>query len=162
MESVIDLAAYARKIYLLIRGEKLKADPVNEKKATSSSKVYLIKNAEVKEILGDKGVTGLRYRQKDTNEEKEFEAKGVFVAIGTSPNSDFIKHLVEVNQGGEIRVNFKTAETSKKGIFAAGNVTDDPFKQNNIAAGDGVRAAISAYTYILEIKKYSPCSGGQE
>jgi alkyl hydroperoxide reductase subunit F len=162
MESVVDLAAYARKIYLLIRGERLKADPVNEKKATSFDKVQIIKNVEVQEILGDKRVTGVRYRQKDTNEEKELEVKGVFVAIGTSPNSDFVKHLVEVNEAGEVLVDFRTAETSKKGVFAAGNVTNDPFKQNNIAAGDGVRAAISAYAHVLNIKKYSPCVGEKE
>ena len=162
LEGAVDLAAYARKIYLLIRGEELKADPVNKKKATSIDKVHLIKNVEVKEILGDKKVRGLRYRQKDTDEEKELEVQGVFVAIGTIPNSDFIKHLVDVNQGGEVLVEFRTAETSKKGVFAAGNVTNDPFKQNNIAAGDGVRAAISAYAYVRDIKKYSPCAGGKE
>jgi alkyl hydroperoxide reductase subunit F len=162
MEGVVDLAAYARKIYLLIRGEELKADPVNKKKATSFDKVHLIKNVVVEEILGDKIVTGLRYRQGDTDEEKELEVQGVFVAIGTSPNSDFIKPLVEVNQAGEVLIEFRTAETSKKGIFAAGNVTNDPFKQNNIAAGDGVRAAISAYVYVRDIKKYSPCAGGKE
>jgi len=162
MEGVVDLAAYARKIYLLIRGEELKADPVNKKKAISFDKVHLIKNVVVEEILGDKKVTGLRYRQRDTDEEKELEVQGVFVAIGTSPNSDFIKHLVDVNQAGEVLIEFRTAETSKKGIFAAGNVTNDPFKQNNIAAGDGVRAAISAYVYVQDIKKYSPCAGGKE
>ncbi len=161
LEGAIDLAAYANKIYLLTRGEKLKADPVNEKKASSFDKVHFIKNVEVEEILGDKAVTGLRYRQKDTDEVKELEVQGVFVAIGTYPNSDFIKHLVDVNQGGEVLIDFRTAETSKKGVFAAGDVTNDPFKQNNIAAGDGVRAAISAYVYVLDIKKYSPCAGGK-
>jgi alkyl hydroperoxide reductase subunit F len=162
MESVIDLAAYARKIYLLIRGEELKADPLNKKKATSFDKVHLIKNVEVEEIVGDKTVTGLRYRQKDTNEKKELEVKGVFVAIGASPNSGFIEHMVEVNEAGEVLIDFKAAETSKKGVFAAGNVTNDPFKQNNIAAGDGVRAAISAYAYVMDFKKYSPCATAKE
>jgi alkyl hydroperoxide reductase subunit F len=162
LEGVVDLAAYARMIYLLIRGEELKADPVNKKKATSFSKVQLLKNVEVEEILGDKGVTGLRYRQKDTDEVKQLEVQGVFVAIGASPNSDLVKHLVDVNRAGEVLVEFRTGETSKKGVFAAGNVTNDPFKQNNIAAGDGVRAAISAYAYVLDIKKYSPCAEGKE
>jgi alkyl hydroperoxide reductase subunit F len=162
MESVIDLAAYARQIYLLIRGEELKADPVNKKKATSFDKVHLIKNVEVQEILGDKNVTGLRYRQKDTAAEKELAVQGVFVAIGTTPNSDFVKHLVEVNQAGEVLIDFRTAETSQKGVFAAGNVTNDPFKQNNIAAGDGVRAAISAYVYVRDFRKYSPCVAEKE
>jgi len=155
---VVDLAAYAKKIYLLIRGAELKGDPINQKKALSFTKVQVIKNAEVEEILGDKNVTGLRYRDKKTGKVKELKVNGVFVAIGNYPNSEFMEHLVDMNRAGEILVNFKTAETSRKGIFAAGNVSDDPYKQNNIAAGDGVRAAISAYSYVLNIKKYSPCS----
>jgi thioredoxin reductase (NADPH) len=63
-----------------------------------------------------------------------------------------------LNEAGEITVDHATGQTSKTGIFAAGDVTNDPFKQNNIAAGDGVRAALSAYNYVLNIKKYSPCA----
>ncbi len=155
---VIDLASYASKVYLLIRGTKLKGDPVNEKKAMSFTQVQVINHAVVEEILGDKTVTGLRYRDEKSGKIKELSVKGVFVAIGNYPNSGFMAPLVDMNQAGEILVNFKTAETSRKGIFAAGNVTDDPYKQNNIAAGDGVRAAISAYAYVLNIKKYSPCT----
>ena len=153
LEGVIDLTSYARKIYLLIRSNKLKGDPVVEKKATSVPKLQIINNVEVEEILGDKVVTGLRYREKKKNGVEELKVKGVFVAIGVIPNTDFVGNLVDLNQAGEILVNFETAETSKKGVFAAGNVTNDPFKQNNIAAGDGVRAALSAYTYVLDIKK---------
>jgi NADH-dependent peroxiredoxin subunit F len=87
---------------------------------------------------------------------------GVFVAIGTIPNSDFVRHLVDTNQYGEILIDHKTAVTSKRGIFAAGDVTNDPFKQNNISTGDGVRAALSAYNHILDIQKYSPCAEPQE
>lgn len=162
LEGVIDLASYAHKIYLLIRSEKIKGDPVVEKKATSFPKLQIIDQVEVEEILGDKAVTGLRYRGKKTDEVKELEVQGVFVAIGVIPNTDFVRNLVDMNEAGEILVNFETAETSRKGIFAAGNVTNDPFKQNNIAAGDGVRAALSAYSYILNIKKYSPCAGEEE
>lgn len=162
LEGVIDLASYAHKIYLLIRSEKIKGDPVVEKKATSFPKLQIIDQVEVEEILGDKAVTGLRYRGKKTDEVKELEVQGVFVAIGVIPNTDFVRNLVDMNEAGEILVNFETAETSRKGIFAAGNVTNDPFKQNNIAAGDGVRAALSAYSYILNSKKYSPCAGEEE
>jgi alkyl hydroperoxide reductase subunit F len=159
LEGVIDLASYARKIYLLIRSDQLKGDPVVEKKATSFPQLQIISRVEVEEILGDKAVTGLRYREKNTGAVQELKVNGVFVAIGVSPNTDFVRNLVDMNESGEVLVNFETAETSKKGIFAAGNVTNDPFKQNNIAAGDGVRAALSAYTCLLDLKKYSPCAG---
>lgn len=158
LETVIDLISYARKIYLLIRHDRLKADPVLQEKVLESSKVQVISHAEVQEIFGEQSVTGLSYTDKEAGEVKQLDVSGVFVAIGSIPNSDFIRHLVDTNQSGEILVDHKTAATSKKGIFAAGDVTNDPFKQNNISAGDGVRAALSAYNYILDIQKYSPCA----
>jgi NADH-dependent peroxiredoxin subunit F len=158
LETVIDLIPYARKIYLLIRRERFKADPVLQEKTLMSAKVQVIHNAEAQEIVGEQKVTGLRYEIKNDGGEKHLAVSGVFVAIGTIPNSDFIRHLVDTNQFGEILVDHKTAATSKRGIFAAGDVTSDPFKQNNISAGDGVRAALSAYNYILDIQKYSPCA----
>jgi alkyl hydroperoxide reductase subunit F len=158
LETVIDLVPYAKTIYLLIRGEKLKGDPVLQEKVMASSKLNLLKNVEVQEILGDKQVTGLRYQDLKTGAVHELPVNGVFVGIGSSPNSEFVRHLVDTNQAGEILVDQRTAKTSKRGIFAAGDVTNDPFKQNNISAGDAVRAALSAYHYILDIQKYSPCA----
>jgi NADH-dependent peroxiredoxin subunit F len=158
LETVIDLISYARKIYLLIRRDQLKADPVLQEKVLESPKVQVIPHAEVQEIFGEQSVTGLGYTDKEAGDLKQQVVSGVFVAIGSLPNSDFIRHLVDTNQFGEILVDHKTAATSKRGIFAAGDVTSDPFKQNNISAGDGVRAALSAYNYILDIQKYSPCS----
>ncbi len=156
LETVIDLLPYAKKVYLIIRSEKLKGDPVNQEKVTQSPKVQVIESAEVKEIFGNQSVTGLRY--KKAGETKELAVSGVFIEIGLIPNSDFIRPLVETNEAGEIVVDHATGKTSKIGIFAAGDVTNDPFKQNNIAAGDGVRAALSAYDFVLNIKKYSPCA----
>ncbi len=158
LEAVIDLLAYAKTIHLLVRGDKLKGDPINQEKVAKSPKVQLISNAEVEEILGNQTVAGLRYKDKMDGMIKELAISGVFVEIGLVPNSEFIRSLVDTNQSGEILVDHKTGQTSKTGIFAAGDVTNDPFKQNNIAAGDGVRAALSAYNYILNIKKYSPCA----
>lgn len=158
LEAVIDLLPYARKIYLIMRGEKLKGDPVNQEKVTQSPKVQIIESAEVQEILGNRTVTGLRYKEKKTGEIKELAVSGVFIQIGLIPNSEFIRPLIDTNEAGEIVVDHATGKTSKIGIFAAGDVTNDPFKQNNIAAGDGVRAALSAYDFVLNIKKYSPCA----
>ena len=162
LETVIDLLSYAKKIYLLIRQEEMKGDPITQEKVTKSPQVGIVKNAEVQEIIGDQMVTGLRYKDGKTHEVKELKVEGVFVGIGSVPNSDFIKNVVQTNENREIVINHLTAETSKKGVFAAGDVTDDPFKQNNISAGDGVRAALSAYNYILNTKKYSPCAEKEE
>jgi len=158
LEMVIDLIPYARQIHLLIRSDKLKGDPVLQEKVLESPKLHHLNHVEVQEILGEQRVTGLRYRDLKSGEVKELAANGVFVAIGTVPNSDLVRNLVDTNQAGEILVDHRTAKTSRWGIFAAGDVTNDPFKQNNISAGDAVRAALSAYLYILDIQKYSPCA----
>jgi alkyl hydroperoxide reductase subunit AhpF len=154
--------SYAKTIYLLIRQEEMKGDPITQEKVTKSPQVGIVKNVEVQEIIGDQMVTGLRYKDRKTHEVKELKVQGVFVGIGSVPNSDFIKNVVQTNENREIVINHLTAQTSKEGVFAAGDVTDDPFKQNNISAGDGVRAALSAYNYILNTKKYSPCAEKEE
>ena len=156
-ETVIDLMAYARKIYLLWR-DPLEGDPVTREKVEKASKVSIIGSVEVEKITGDQSVSGLSYRNSETGETKDMSVKGVFVEIGSVPNSEFLQGLVEINENGEIVIDHRTARTSKDGIFAAGDVTADPFKQNNIAAGDGVRAALSVYYYVLDMKKHSPCS----
>jgi alkyl hydroperoxide reductase subunit F len=156
LEAAIDLFPYAQKIYILARSE-LKGDPATEEKVVRSDQVKVIRNVEVEKILGDQSVTALIYRSRETNERNELSIGGVFVEIGSVPNSEFVKDMVKMNQDGEIMIDHRTAKTSKEGIFAAGDVTDDPFKQNNISAGDGVRAALSAYSYLLNIKKHSPC-----
>lgn len=157
METVIDLAQYARKIFLLIRGDRLKGDPAIQEKISEFGQLQILYHAEVQEILGDKNVKGVRYKDEETGKSRELEVNGVFVAIGSTPNSDFIRNLVDTNQSGEILIDYKTAKTSREGIFAAGDVTSDPFKQNNISAGDGVRAALSAYHYIIDVQTHSPC-----
>ena len=156
LETAIDLFPYARKIYMLVRGE-LKGDPVTRERVTQSDQVEIIHGVEVEKILGDQNVTGLIYRDREKKETHELSVGGVFVEIGSVPNSEFLKDLVEKNETGEIVIDHRTAKTSKAAIFAAGDVTDDPFNQNNISAGDGVRAALSAYNHILNLKEHSPC-----
>jgi NADH-dependent peroxiredoxin subunit F len=162
LETVIDLAQYARKIYLLIRSDRLKGDPTIQEKASKLPQLQILTHAEVQEILGDQSVSGLSYKDRQTGKLEKLAVTGVFVAIGSVPNSDFVLSLLDTNQAGEILVDHKTSKTSKRGIFAAGDVTNDPFKQNNISAGDGVRAALSAYHYILDIQRYSPCADQED
>lgn len=158
LETVVDLQAYAKRIYLLVRGDRLKGDPITQERVTTAPQVSIMERVEVQEILGEQAVTGLRYKDNRTGEVKALALDGVFVEIGSTPNSDFIRDLVETNEAGEVITDPRSAATSRPGVFAAGDVTMDPFKQNNIAAGDGVRAALSAYNYLLNIKKFSPCA----
>ncbi len=153
LEAVIDLMPYANKVYLINRKPDLMGDPSTQEEVKKLPKVTIIHNAQVQEIMGDKFVTGLSYMDTANNQVKKLEVGGVFVEIGSVPNSEFMKGLVEMNAGGEIIVNHKTGATSRPGVFAAGDVTDEIYKQNNISAGDGVAAALSAYNYLLNIKK---------
>ena len=148
LESVIDLLSYASKIYLLEFSDSLKGDPITQEKIKSSSKVEIIFNAKTVEILGDKFVIGLKYENEKTKEIKELKLDGVFVEIGSIPNADFVKDLVETNKFGEIIVNHKTQASSLPGIWAAGDVSDVLYKQNNISAGDAVKAVLNIDQYL--------------
>ncbi len=162
LETIIDLFPYARKIFSLLRGDDFKGDPVSVDKVIHSPKLALLRNVEVQKIVGGQGVEGLHYKEKKGEEVKELPLGGVFVSIGSVPNSEFARALVRMNTAGEIIVDHRTCATSKKGIFAAGDVTEDPFKQNNTAAGDGVKAALAAHCCILNVEKYSCCAETEE
>ncbi|MDO8523013.1 MAG: FAD-dependent oxidoreductase [bacterium] len=156
LEAVVDLFSYAEKIYLLVRGDALKGDAVTQEEIKKNPKVEIIYNAEPKEILGDAFVSGLKYTDTKTNEEKKLDVQGVFVEIGSTPNSEIVKGLVDLDQYGQIIINSKHSSTSHPGVFAAGDITDDPYKQNNISAGDAVKAALAAYSYLQKREKMPP------
>ncbi|MCR4328874.1 MAG: FAD-dependent oxidoreductase [Patescibacteria group bacterium] len=145
LEATLDLLPYAQKIYLLGRRDHLKGDPVTLERVQKSEKVTILTMVESQEILGDLFVKGLRYMDKRTNETKEIALEGVFVEVGAVPNSEFVKGLVEVNAFGEVVVDHKTQRTSHPRIWAAGDVSDVLYKQNNISAGDAVKAVLNIY-----------------
>jgi len=148
LESVVDLLPYARKVYLLARRDELRGDPITQKTIFDSPKVEIIYKSNTTKIIGKTMVTGLQYENLDTKESHDLEVQGVFVEIGSVPNSDFVQDLVTCNERGEIVVDHRTFATSQRGVFAAGDVTDELYKQNNIAAGDAIKALLSAYQYV--------------
>lgn len=158
LEAVVDLFAYSPKIYLLIRGDSMKGDPATQEEVKNNPKVEIVYNADTKEILGDKFVSGLKYQDLKSGEIKELNLEGVFVEIGSVPNSEIVKDLVELDQWGQVKIDSKHATTSVPGIFAAGDITDDPYKQNNISAGDAVKAALAAYSYLQKRQKQPPAA----
>jgi len=154
LEAVVDLFPYAEKIYLLEYGETLKGDPVTQERVKNGLRpVEIIFNAETEAVAGEKFVSGLRYKDRASGKQKELKLDGVFVEIGAIPNAEIIKDLVALNKHGEVVIDSKTGKTSREGIWAAGDVTDDPFKQNNISAGDAVKAALSCYQYLLNAQR---------
>lgn len=158
LEACVDLFPYATKIFLLNLGDKLGGDPVTQKQVLASPNVTVLHKAQTTEIFGDTLVKGLKYKDLASAQEKTIEVQGVFVEIGSVPNSEFAKDLVAMNKYNEIIVDHKTLATSRPGIFAAGDVTDEIYKQNNTSVGDAVSAALSAYNYILNIQKHTPAA----
>lgn len=148
LEAVEDLVPYADDITLIVRSSALKGDKVTQEKVLASPKVKAIYDAETTEILGDTRVEGLRYLDKVSGEKKDIVLDGVFVEIGMVPNTEFVKDMLELNDRGEIVLDTRKATTSKPGIFATGDATDAPYKQNNISAGLGVTAALAAYDFV--------------
>ncbi|MBD3304613.1 FAD-binding protein [Candidatus Woesearchaeota archaeon] len=144
IEAAMILEKYAKKIYLLVRGDKLQGEPVLMDKIDKMKKLTMITNADTKEIKGNKFVTELVYDQK--GKEKSIKTEGVFVEIGLIPNSDMID-FVKKNKKGEIKVD-KEMHTSEEGVFAAGDVNDGTEKQIIVAAGEGCVALLEAVRYL--------------
>lgn len=153
LESVVDLFPYASKIYLIVRGDILKGDPVTQEKIKSHPNVEIMFGAVTKEVIGSSFVSGLKIMDTKANEEKTLAVEGVFVEIGLIPNSDFVKDIVKLDERNEIIVDHKTEETSCPGIWAVGDVSDVLYKQNNVSAGDAVKAVLNIYDALQGRKK---------
>jgi len=151
-QSVLEVAKYASKIYLLSLYSKLMADKIYQEKIKAASNISILFNAQVKEIQGNKFVTGLIYQDKVSQEEKKLSVQGIHIEIGSVPSSNFIKSVVKLNKKGEIKID-SLNRTSQPGIFAAGDVTDVSHNQIVIAAGEGAKAALNAYDYLSKLKR---------
>jgi len=150
--SVIDLIPFASKIYLLTDEPFLRGDPILQERIKNEKKIEIIYNTQILEIIGEQVVSGLKFKNRQTNEEKTIEASGIFIQIGMQANSELVKNLVNLNEAGEIIVQPLSGKTSHPKIWAAGDITDLPYKQISVAIGDGVRALLDIYNKIREIK----------
>lgn len=148
LEAVEDLLPYADEITLLVRSGELKGDAVTQDTILASPKVSVRYHVTTQAILGEEKVTGVTVLNTETNVTEDIALDGVFVEIGMVPNTECVKDLLTLNERGEIIVDGRTAAASAPGIFATGDATDMPYKQNNISAGYGVVAALSAYDFI--------------
>ena len=148
VEAAIDLAGIVGHVTLFEFMPDLKADQVLQDRLYSLKNVDVILNAQTKEILGDTKVSAIKYMDRDSQEEKELALEGVFIQIGLIPNTDWLKDDIKLSQYGEIEVN-DHGETSVPGIFAAGDVTTVPYKQIIIAMGEGSKAALGAFDYLI-------------
>ena len=149
IEAALDLAGIVKSVTVFEFMPTLKADQVLINQAEKRENVTIIKNAATKQIVADNGkVTAIEYQDRATDEVHSLPLAGVFVQIGLVPNSQFMKGVVELTQHGEIVVDNK-CKTSEPGIFAAGDVTTVPYKQIVISMGEGAKASLSAFEYLL-------------
>ena len=149
VEAAIDLAGVVEHVTLIEFLDQLKADAVLVNKLQSLPNITIHVNAQTTEITGDGSkVNGLRYKDRVSGQEHLVPLEGVFVQIGLVPNTEFLKGTVELSKFGEIVIDAK-CHTSVPGVFAAGDATTVPYKQIVIAAGEGSKAALSAFDYLI-------------
>ena len=149
VEAAIDLAGIVSHVTLIEFDSAMRADAVLQKKLHSLPNVTAIVSAQTTEITGDgERVTGLRYKDRDSGEEHDVALEGVFVQIGLMPNSEWLGDVVKRSPYGEIEIDHR-CETSVPGLFAAGDVTTVPYKQIVISMGEGAKAALSAFDYLI-------------
>jgi thioredoxin reductase (NADPH) len=146
-EDAVFLARFAKKVYLIVRRDELRASVMEQKKVINNEKIEIWWNCEVKKLLGDKKLEAIIVRNNKTEKEKEVTLDGLFVAIGYSPATDFLKGQVELKESGQIIVNEKMM-SNIEGIFAAGDCVNQNHRQAIIAAGEGCRAALEAQSWL--------------
>lgn len=147
-ETAAQLLAYVKSVTLIENKDFFRADAVTVKNLEKHPNLKLVKNAVPTRIEGDKFVSSFAYTDSLTGKEIVLPVEGIFVEIGAVPNTSFAKDLLPLNQYGQIPVDPRTQATSVAGVWSAGDCTDGLYHQNNIAAGDGVKALEDIYLYL--------------
>jgi len=150
MEEATFLTRYASHVYLVHRRDKLRASRIMQDKAFCNEKIEFIWNTAVEEMLGEPeaGVTGVRLRNLQNNEERVLPCAGVFIAIGHKPNTDLFKGQLDMDEVGYIKTSHRSTATNVAGVFACGDVQDATYRQAVTAAGTGCMAALDAERYL--------------
>jgi len=147
-ETAAQLLAYTKSVTLLHRSAQYKADPITVEKVLAHKNMTGILNAQITEIVGDQFVTGIKYKIGNDGEEQLLETAGIFVEIGLVPNTDFVADVINLDDYGRIVIDPWTQQTSAPSIWAAGDCTNIKYHQNNISAGDAVRALEDIYVHL--------------
>jgi thioredoxin reductase (NADPH) len=157
MEEALYLTKYAREVVLIHRRDEFRASPIMAERALENPKIRVEWNTEVVDVLGDDFITGLRLRDRITGAERDLPVGGLFLAIGHTPNTAFLKGVVALNDAGYVvpAEPWRT-RTSVEGIFAAGDVMDDYYRQAITAAGTGCMAALEAERWLAHGGAHAP------
>lgn len=151
-ESAAQLLAYAKSVTLLHKNDSFKADPVTVEAVLKNPKMKAVTNTEILEVVGEKFVTGIKYKDKITQEETLLPVNGIFVEIGAIPTTSYAKNIVNLTETNNVIIDPWTQRTSTEGIWSAGDCTNGIYHQNNIAAGDAVKALEDIYIYLQKNK----------
>ena len=147
-ESAAQLLAYCKSVTLLNRSAIFKADPGTIETVSKNPKMKVITGAVPKEVAGDKFVTSLTYTDTNNKKDVTLNVTGIFVEIGAIPNTNFAQSLINLDKTNHVVTDPRNQRTSQNGIWAAGDCTDGLYHQNNIAAGDAVKAIEDIYFYL--------------
>ncbi|MES2994763.1 MAG: FAD-dependent oxidoreductase [Patescibacteria group bacterium] len=148
-ETAAQLLAYCKSVTLIHRRDSFKADAITVEKVLAHSNMSVLMDTEPVEVKGEKFVSGLVVKNIKTGEITELPVTGVFAEIGVIPNTDYAKGVVELDEVGRVVTNQRNQTTSVEGIWAAGDATDELYHQNNIAAGDAVKALEDIYQWVM-------------
>jgi alkyl hydroperoxide reductase subunit F len=149
VEAAIDLAGIVAHVTLIEFGSQLRADAVLQRKLHSLPNVTVLTEAQTTQVIGDgQKVTGLTYKNRQTDEIAKVELEGIFVQIGLLPNTDWLKGTLQLSERGEIEVDAR-GQTSIPGVFAAGDCTTTPYKQIIVAMGAGATASLGAFDHLI-------------
>lgn len=148
LDAAIEIEKYAAKVYIINLNEQFQGDEVRKDHVSASKKIEVIAKAQISELKGDNLLKSLFYKNLKSGENKEIACHGLFVEIGWEPATDFAEHLVKINSLKEIEIDSEN-KTSLEGVFAAGDVTDIKEKQIIIAAGEGAKAALNVWQYLV-------------
>ncbi|MCW5758934.1 MAG: FAD-dependent oxidoreductase, partial [Phenylobacterium sp.] len=156
VEAAIDLAGIVAHVTLIEYDSQLRADAVLQRKLASLPNVRIVTSALTTEVHGDGvRVTGLTYKDRNSDDVHRVDLEGVFVQIGLVPNTEWLKDSVTLSRHGEIETDHRGA-TSLPGVFAGGDATTTPYKQIVIAMGEGSKAALSAFDYLIRLPAAEP------
>jgi len=147
-ETAFQLLAYTKSVTLLHRSENFRADEITVEKVLANPKMKALKNIDVLRVDGEQFVSSITYKDKITGEENTIETGGIFVEIGQIPNNDFLKENVSLDEHGKIIIDPMNQRSKLDGLWAAGDITNGLYHQNNIAAGDAVKALEDLYIWI--------------
>jgi len=151
LDGALLLSKIAKKVYLVHRRDEFRGFEAEVEKVKKRNNIELVLSHVAVEFKGDKILKSIIVENVNTKEKKELKVDGVFVEIGSDVKTDFVKDLVKLDKNNYIIIN-KNCETSRPGVFAAGDVTNTPFKQIVVAAGEGAKAGLNAYNYLHGIK----------